>query len=167
VVSFTPRSFTPGVGGGEARRTHSIGGWWSPTAGVEAVAKTKKKIITPAGSRTPVVQSVASSLYWLSYHDQQTASNFNNIPVRTWRQESEWKNIPWLLAAAGVKQTRKTPNWEHTCEYNGVNTLSTSRRLFHLHENIDFPCPICGSENQLWVLEATVQVSKTYADGHS
>jgi hypothetical protein len=44
--------------------THWIGGWVGLRADLDAVAK---KIPASAGKRTPLVQLVAKSLYWLSY----------------------------------------------------------------------------------------------------
>jgi hypothetical protein len=43
-----------------------IWGWVGPRAGLDAVAKRKMPISAPAGNRTPIVQSVGYSLYWLS-----------------------------------------------------------------------------------------------------
>jgi hypothetical protein len=45
--------------------TQWIGGWMDNRAGLEAV--TKRKISVPTDKWTPVIQTVAWSLYWLSY----------------------------------------------------------------------------------------------------
>jgi ABC-type taurine transport system ATPase subunit len=62
VVSFTLRSLYPR---GKAPGTHWIGGYVSPSAGSDAVAK--RRISAPVGDRTSVVQPVAYLLDWLSY----------------------------------------------------------------------------------------------------
>jgi hypothetical protein len=56
-----PGRFTPGK---RAPDAHWRGVWMGPRAGLEAVAK--RKILASAGTRTPVVHSVAKS-YLLSY----------------------------------------------------------------------------------------------------
>jgi hypothetical protein len=63
-VSFTPNRFTPEK---IATGTHWIGSWVTLRPGLDAVAKRKNPFIAPVENRTPVVQPVASSLYWLSY----------------------------------------------------------------------------------------------------
>jgi hypothetical protein len=47
---FTPREGAPG--------THSVGGWVGPRDGLDMVSK--RKIPSPAGNRTPIIQPVAS-----------------------------------------------------------------------------------------------------------
>jgi hypothetical protein len=59
--------------------TRGIGGWLSPTAGLDAI---KKKEITPAENQTPTVQSVASvrtELFRLLVRQEKT----NLIPIRS------------------------------------------------------------------------------------
>jgi hypothetical protein len=42
--------------------------WWAPDLVWTQRQREKNPIIAPAGNWTPVVQPVAKSLYWLSYH---------------------------------------------------------------------------------------------------
>jgi len=47
--------------------THWVGGWVGSISVLESVAKRKKFFFAPTGNHTPVMQTVALSLYWLSY----------------------------------------------------------------------------------------------------
>jgi hypothetical protein len=58
--SSRPGRFAPGRG---VLVTHLTGDWVGSRAGLDEVAKKK----SPPLLRTPVVQPVAQSLYWLSY----------------------------------------------------------------------------------------------------
>jgi hypothetical protein len=64
--SFSPGSYIPGK---KASGTHWIRGWVAP-------------FIFPAGSRLPVIQTVAQSLYWLSYVVSQSG-NLNIIVYKS------------------------------------------------------------------------------------
>jgi hypothetical protein len=55
-----PRHFTPGK---RAPVFYWMGGWMGSKAGLDAVVKTKFPFLTPAGSRTPVIQLITLSLY--------------------------------------------------------------------------------------------------------
>jgi len=59
--SSRPSRFTPGE---RVPGTRRVGGWVGPRAGLDAVVK--RKTPSPAGNRTPVVQSGVNSLFTLS-----------------------------------------------------------------------------------------------------
>jgi hypothetical protein len=76
-LASRPGCFTPGEKSPGTPATHWIGGCVGPRAGLDAVVKRKWAISAPAGNRTPAVQPVALSLYWLSYPE---GSHFKSRP---------------------------------------------------------------------------------------
>jgi hypothetical protein len=64
-------------------RSHWIGGWVSPRAGLVAVAN--RIIPAPAWNRTVVVHPVAWSLYWLSYPYVKLKVEGNNRKTQQWQ----------------------------------------------------------------------------------
>jgi hypothetical protein len=69
VVSFTPRPLY--ARGNIQPRTHWIGGWVSPRAGLDTG---KRKSLALAENRTPTIQARSPSLYLLSYLVQQRST---------------------------------------------------------------------------------------------